>query len=140
MSMKTITIIPQILQHSVKKQIKQLKERINSISEISSSSFKDNNIHTNKVSSPVENIAEAKIKLKDNLEKKLKKLYDEELEIETFIDNIDDVEIQTIVRMRFIDLKTWNEIGKELQYDRTSPYYKIKNYLEKQLMKWEKKQ
>ena len=115
----------------IKKQIKQLKERINSISEIASSSFKDNNIHTNKVSSPVENIAETKIKLKDNLEKKLKKLYDEELEIETFIDNIDDVEIQTIVRMRFIDLKTWNEIGKELQYDRTSPYYKIKNYLEK---------
>ena len=65
----------------IKKQIKQLKERINSISEISSSSFKDNNIHTNKVSSPVENIAETKIKLKDNLEKKLKKLYDEELEI-----------------------------------------------------------
>ena len=41
----------------IKKQIKQLEERINSISEISSSSFKDNNIHTNKVSSPVENVA-----------------------------------------------------------------------------------
>ena len=115
----------------IKKQIKQLKERINSISEISSSSFKDNNIHTNKVSSPVENIAETKIKLKDNLEKKLKKLYDEELEIETFIENnLCGVE-RYAVWLKYIDNLSNKEISVKLGYSNNYAHQFIRKTIEK---------
>lgn len=113
----------------IKKQIQQIEEKLSSISIMSSTSFSNNEIHTHNQNSPTERIATTKIKLKENLVNKLNKLYEEELKIEKFIDEIQDVEIQMIIRMRFIDLKTWKEIGKELEYDRTSPYYKLKKYL-----------
>lgn len=115
---------------NIKFQIEQLKEKIYNLSYISSSSTTSNINHSNNISNPVEKIISKKIRLQKKLERKLDKLYDQELKIETFIDDIDDVEIEIIVRMRFLELKTWNEISKKLKYDRSSLYKKVKRYLE----------
>lgn len=46
-------------------------------------------------------------------------------------EEIQDDELKTIMAMRFIQLQDWTEIGKSLFYDRTTVYYKVKNYLKR---------
>lgn len=53
------------------------------------------------------------------------------LEVEAYLANIKDDEIRLIAKLKFIDLKSWAEIGKMLNYDRTAVYYKWQNYLNK---------
>ena len=46
-----------------------------------------------------------------------------------FIETIDDLEIQYIFIARYIEQKTYEQIGNELYMDRTTVAYKLKNYL-----------
>lgn len=50
-------------------------------------------------------------------------------------EEIQDDELKTIMAMRFIQLQDWTEIGKSLFYDRTTVYYKVKNYLRRREIK-----
>lgn len=58
---------------------------------------------------------------------------EEYLKIEKYISNIDDSEIRTIMRMRFLDLKKWEQIGNELKYDRTVVAKKCRKYINSNL-------
>ena len=62
------------------------------------------------------------------IEKRIKAL-EEYIKIEKYISSIDDTEIRTIMRYRFMDLKNWDEIGELLHYDRTSASKKMRSYL-----------
>lgn len=55
---------------------------------------------------------------------------EEYLKIERFISAVEDSEIKLIMRYRFLDLKQWDEIGKELHSDRTTVSKKMRKYLE----------
>lgn len=54
---------------------------------------------------------------------------EEYIKIESYIEKVDDVEIRQIMRYRFLDLLSWNEIGAEMLYDRTTISKKLRAYL-----------
>ena len=39
--------------------------------------------------------------------------------------------IMTIIRIKYINCKSWNDVANELYIDRTTAYKKVKSYLEK---------
>ena len=57
------------------------------------------------------------------------KLINKKIETENFIQNIDDAEIRLILALKFVDLKSWNYIARTLHYDRSTVYYKFKNFI-----------
>lgn len=60
-----------------------------------------------------------------------KQIYmDMKLEIELFIETISDLEIKNIMTSRYVDGMTFEEIGDELGYDRTSISKKIDKFME----------
>ena len=112
----------------LKLEIDDLKDEIENIPEISSSQI-TGMPHSNSINDPVWKLQLKKQKLVERLSKKLNKYLDELTRIENIIDKIEDEEIRVIARMRFIKNKKWEEIGKELDYDRSVCYKKLKNYL-----------
>ncbi len=60
---------------------------------------------------------------------------EEYLKIESYIDTIEDSEIKTIMRLRFQQLKSWDEIGIELDKDRTAVSKKLRRFLNKSKQK-----
>ncbi len=50
---------------------------------------------------------------------------------ENSINEIDDDTARLIAKMRFVDLMSWTEIGRALNYDRTAVYRKLKNAIKK---------
>ena len=48
--------------------------------------------------------------------------------IEEYIETIEDAEIRVIARARYIENKTFEQIGKELHMDRTTAYKKLKRH------------
>ena len=53
------------------------------------------------------------------------------LKIETYIEEIEDIEIRNIARCRFLKLMNWEEIGNKLYQDRTTVSKKLRRYLKK---------
>lgn len=54
---------------------------------------------------------------------------EEYLRIETFIEKVDNTEVKSIMRLRFQELKSWGEIGIELDKDRTTVAKILRKYL-----------
>ena len=54
---------------------------------------------------------------------------EEYIKIETYINKVEDVEIKAIMVLRFQELKSWDEIGKELHMERTTASKKLRRYL-----------
>ena len=54
---------------------------------------------------------------------------EEYIKIESYIEKVEDTEIRQIMRYRFLDLLNWNEIGEEMNYDRTTISKKMRAYL-----------
>ena len=65
---------------------------------------------------------------------------DEAHKIENYIESVQDSDIRLIISKRFLNCKTWEQVGKELFTDRTTPYYKLKNYLKKENLNENKKE
>ncbi len=51
-------------------------------------------------------------------------------ELESVINGIDDAEIRLILKLKFVDLRSWNYIARLMHYDRTTVYKKYKKYIE----------
>lgn len=51
------------------------------------------------------------------------------VEIETLIHSIEDAEIRLILKYKFIDLKSWNFIARQMHYDRSTIYKKYKKFI-----------
>ena len=119
----------------IKKEVQKLKDRLTEIesTNISSSKISDMKVDSSRnINSPVEITANRIIKLKTKLEKEIAKSYDEELKLENFISDIEDKTVKLIIRLRFKDGMTWQEVADELSYDRSTPYKKLTSYLESQ--------
>ncbi len=54
---------------------------------------------------------------------------EEYIKIETYINKVEDNDIRTIMIMRFQELKNWDEIGIELDKDRTTVAKMLRRYL-----------
>lgn len=54
---------------------------------------------------------------------------EEYIRIESYINRIEDTEIRTIMILRFQELKSWDEIGIELDKDRTTVAKILRRYL-----------
>lgn len=54
---------------------------------------------------------------------------EEYIRLESYINKIDNFEIKSIMRLRFQELKSWDEIGSELHMDRTTASKKVRKYL-----------
>lgn len=120
--------------HDIKLEIKQIEDNIRELEETTISSSKITGMPFStggKNESPTERIGIKLANLKDKLLKKTEKLLDEHDKIEDFLSTVDDAEIRIIIRKRFLEDKSWEKVGKETSSDRSTPYYKLKNYLKR---------
>lgn len=107
-------------------EIKDIEERIEKFGVGVGSKGFDNEITGNgKKASIQEKYAELRALW---VEKRLDAL-EQYLKIEKYISDVEDTEIRIIMRMRFMDLKDWDEIGEKLNYDRTSVSKKVRRYI-----------
>ena len=112
----------------LKIEIKELKEEIENLSEISSPSL-SGMPHGGKLSNLPEQYFLKKERLLNKLNKKLEKYIDELERVENIIDNIEDEEVRVIARMRFIDCCKWREIARKVHLDRSVCSRKLDKYL-----------
>lgn len=117
----------------LKKEIEQIDSTIYEVEKtvIGSSKLSEVSIFSGKISNPTERLGIKLSKLKDKLNLKKEELLIKLDEIEVFLSTITDLEVSTIIRIKYINCKSWNEVAKELFIDRTTAYKKVKNYLEK---------
>lgn len=107
-------------------EIKDIEERINEFGEGLGSKGFDNEISGN---GKKDSIQEKYVELRSLwVEKRLDAL-EQYIKIEKYISDVEDAEIRLIMRMRFMDLKDWDEIGQKLNYDRTSVSKKVRRYI-----------
>lgn len=117
--------------YHIKLEIKQLEDNLKELDDtaIGSPLLTGMPHSQGNVGNPTESLILKKDKLLNILKKKQEKLYDEQIKIEEFLEEVQDSTIRIIIRARFIDCKSWTQIGKELNFDRTTPYYHLKKYL-----------
>lgn len=65
------------------------------------------------------------------IEEQTQELLKAKIQAEKEINEIPDETARLIAKMRYIDLKSWSEIGKVLNYDRTAVYRRLKKYSKK---------
>ena len=112
----------------LKIELKELKDEIENLSEISATSF-SGMPHGSGTNDPIQQFLIKKQKLIEKLNKKLERYIEELTRIENFIDSIEDAEIRAIARLRFIENLTWEDIGVKMHLDRSVCYRKIKKYI-----------
>lgn len=120
------------------KEIEDLENRIKELDEtcgVSSSNMGDG-IHSGKISNPVEEITIKKLKLQKRLSDVQLTLVEEKEKIERFVETISDSQIRTIIRLRNIDLKTWEQIGEFLGLDRKTVASKYNKFVNEQTEKY----
>lgn len=74
-------------------------------------------------------VQEKYIQLYDMYMEKRVSALEEYIKIENYITSVDDPEIRLIMRLRFIDLMKWEDIGERLFGDRTTAPKKMRRYL-----------
>ena len=111
----------------LKREAEDLEERLATLGYgVAAIQPKELNISSNKQKSSIQ---EKITQLKEIWIEKRVKALEEYIKIEKYIGSIEDIEIRTIMRYRYLDLKRWDEIGDLLHYDRTSPSKKMRTYL-----------
>lgn len=117
--------------YSLNKEIKDLEERIAKLGDgVGSTKYNDS---TTNATGKIDPIQERIVELKDMWMEARVSALEEHIKIECYISNIDDSEIRLIMRRRFLDLKSWGEIGKEFHSDRTTVSKKVRKYIKEQL-------
>lgn len=111
----------------LKKEIRSLEERIEEFGYgVGAVAIKDTIVTS---STPKSSIQEKRMQLLNQLIDARLTALEKYLEIESYIETVEDSEIRQIMRYRFLDLKTWNEIGEEMKYDRTSISKKLRQFI-----------
>lgn len=113
----------------LKIDIENIKEEIRSLPTITSPLLSDMP-HGTDIGNPIEQYFLKKEKLIEKLNQKIDKYTEELIRIENIIDTIDDIEIRTIARMRFIQNMKWEEIGEQMNYERTTCSKKLRKYID----------
>ena len=113
----------------LKIDIENIKEEIRSLPTITSPLLSDMP-HGTDISNPIEKYFLKKEKLIEKLNNKIEKYTEELIRIESIIDTIEDIEIRTIARMRFIQNMKWEDIGERMNYERTTCSKKLRKYID----------
>jgi len=114
------------------KEIEDLQHRLQELEETGGigSAKIDNEIHSmSEKNSPVERLAIKKIQLQNRIHETMLLILEEKEKIEKFIETIPDSKLRTIVRLRNIDLMTWEEIGNIMGLDRKTVSNKYNNFI-----------
>lgn len=107
-------------------EIKDIEERIAKFGNGVGSKEFDNEISG---TGKRESIQEKYMELKSlYIEKRIDAL-EEYLKIEKYISDVEDPEIRLVMRLRFMDLKDWDEIGEKVHCDRTTVARKARKYI-----------
>lgn len=117
--------------HNVKIEIKQLEDTVKELETtiVGSSKITGMPLKVTGNSSPTERIGIKLAQLKLKIESKKESLIDEAHKIEDFLETVEESEIRIIIRKRFLEGKTWKEVSKDIIADRSTPYYRLKKYL-----------
>lgn len=111
----------------LKKEVEDLEERIETYDVgVSSVRVKELNVDS---SPQFISIQEKVVELKDKWMQKRVEALEEYIKIESFIDRVDDAEIRVLLRYRYLDLLSWEQIGEKVFMDRTSVSKKIRKFL-----------
>ena len=94
----------------LKREVKDLEERIENVGKLDESL--------------------TKVELVQLLTEKRISALEQYLEIERFIEQVEDVELRNIMRYRFLDLYTWDMIADLMYMDRSTVSKKVKRYLQ----------
>ncbi len=120
------------------KEAEDLQNRIDELEEtcgIGSSKMGDG-IFSGNVSNPVEQVTIKKLKLQNRLKNVIIDILEEKEKIERFVESIPDSQIRTIIRLRNIDLMTWEQIGEFLKLDRKTVANKYNKFINEQTEKY----
>ena len=112
----------------LKIDIENIKEEIRSLPTISSPEL-TGMPHGTGVSNPIERYFLKKEALMEKLNAKIEKYTEELMRVEGVIERIDDPEIRTIARMRFILNMKWEDIGDKVHLERTTCSKKLRKYI-----------
>lgn len=114
------------------KEVEDLQNRLQELDETCGvgSAKLDNEIHgSGGKSDPVEKLAIKKIELKNRIYQNMLLILEEKEKIEKFIETIPDSKLRTIIRLRNIDLMSWEEIGNFMELDRKTVSKKYNNFI-----------
>ena len=115
----------------LKQEVKQLEDRILEFGDgVGAIKYKDI-ISTHGTSLSIQ---EKKSELISKLIEARLSALEKYLEIERYIETIEDSEIRQIMRYRFLDLFDWFKIGELLNCDRTTASKKLRTYLKLSLL------
>ena len=111
--------------HNIKVEIDQIKLNIKELEATVIGSSKITGIPTshNNTTSSTERIGIKLAQLKTKLSNKTEELLDEAKKVEDFLETVEDADIRIIIRGRFLNGKTWNEVSQTIIADRSTPYY-----------------
>ena len=123
------------------KEIEDLESRIQELEETSgvSSSKMGDGIHGSGISNPVEQVTLKKMKLQKRLSDVKITILEEKEKIERFVESISDSQTRTIIRLRNIDLKTWEQIGEFMGLDRKTVANKYNKFVNEQTERYKSK-
>ena len=116
---------------AIKDEIKDIKARLDAMDGWKSPRLSDNPSH----SSSNEGLDPIIIRREKFYRKYLEKLAEGQkiiLEIEAFLEGVKDPETRTIIRIKYIDGLTWEEVGKVVHMHRTTCYRKVLNEIERE--------
>ena len=119
------------------KEIEDLQNRLQELEEtngIGSSKMGDG-IHGSDVSNPVEKVAIKKLQLKNRIAENMLVILEQKEKIERYVETIPDSQIRTIIRLRNVDLMSWESIGKFMKLDRKTVAKKYNNFLKNEVEK-----
>lgn len=113
------------------KEIEDLQNRLQELEKTygMGSSKTGDGIHSNEISNPVEKVAIKKIQLKNRIAETMLIILEEKEKIERFVETIPDSQIRTIIRLRNIDLMSWEAIGKFMGLDRKTVSKKYNKFV-----------
>lgn len=113
------------------KEIEDLNNRLKELDNIPISSSKTSNQIKSKNgnNSIVERLALKKIELQNKIYENMILILTEKQKIEKFIETIPDSQIRTIIRLRNIDLMSWENIGKFVNLDRKTVSSKYNKFI-----------
>lgn len=113
----------------IKREIVQIENQIKELTVLSAVAM-DSTSGGHNVSSPVERFYIRLEKLKSRLADKHAESLAEQERLENFIDTIEDAEIRVFARSRYIENKSFQQIGDENYVDRTTVAKKLRRYVE----------
>lgn len=111
----------------LKKEVEDLEQRIAEFGcGVKSTQIKEVSVSGSRKN---KSIQETKVELVGMLTEKRISALEQYLEIERYIEDVEDAEIRNIMRYRYLDLMKWDEIGEKLFQDRTSVSKKVRKYI-----------